>query len=75
MNTVLARVEQALDSVRPFLAQDGGNVRVTAISEEGVLHLRWEGACAHCPVRPLTRAGVEDTVRKAVPEITAIEVQ
>ncbi|RZJ58597.1 MAG: NifU family protein [Hymenobacter sp.] len=75
MNSVLTRVEQALDSIRPFLAMDGGNVRVTGISSQGILHLQWEGACALCPVLPLTRAGVEDTVRKAAPEITAIEVQ
>ncbi len=75
MKPILDRVEQALDSVRPFLAMDGGNVRVASISRKGVLRLRWEGACAHCPVRPLTRAGVEDTVRKAVPEITAVEAK
>lgn len=75
MNTVLTRVEQALDSVRPFLAMDGGNVRVAGISRKGVLSLQWEGTCALCPVLAMTRAGVEDTVRKAVPEITAIKAQ
>ena len=61
--------------MRPFLAVDGGNVRVAGISRKGVLQLQWEGACALCPMRPLTRLGVEDTVRKAVPEIRAVEAR
>jgi Fe-S cluster biogenesis protein NfuA len=75
MDTVLSRVEQALDGLRPYLATDGGNVRVAEITPEGVLKLEWEGACGACPMSPMTRAGLEDTVRKAVPEITAVEAR
>ena len=75
MDTVLARVEKALDSLRPYLATDGGNVRVANITPEGVLQLEWEGACGACPMSPMTRAGLEDSVRRAVPEITAVEAR
>ena len=75
MDSVLSRVEQALDSLRPYLATDGGNVRVAEITPDGVLKLEWEGACGACPMSPMTRAGLEDTVRKAVPEITAVEAR
>ena len=75
MDSVLTRVEQALDGLRPYLATDGGNVRVAEITPEGVLKLEWEGACGACPMSPMTRAGLEDTVRKAVPEITAVEAR
>jgi Fe-S cluster biogenesis protein NfuA len=75
MESVLSRVEQALDSLRPYLATDGGNVRVAGITDEGVLQLEWEGACGACPMSPMTRAGLEDSVRKAVPEITAVEAR
>ncbi|RZK97293.1 MAG: NifU family protein, partial [Hymenobacter sp.] len=37
--------EQALDTLRPYLATDGGNVRVAEITPDGVLKLEWEGAC------------------------------
>ena len=73
--TLLARVEAALDDLRPYLATDGGNVRVVEITPEGILRLEWEGACGACPMSPMTRAGLEDTVRKAVPEITAVEAR
>ena len=73
--TLLTRVEAALDDLRPYLATDGGNVRVVEITPEGILRLEWEGACGACPMSPMTRAGLEDTVRKAVPEITAVEAR
>ena len=75
MDSVLTRVEAALDSLRPYLATDGGNVRVAEITAAGVLKLEWEGSCGVCPMSPMTRAGLEDTVRKAVPEITAVEAR
>ncbi len=74
-NPLLPRVEAALDGLRPYLATDGGNVRVAAITADGVLQLEWEGACGVCPMSPMTRAGLEDTVRRAVPEITAVEAK
>lgn len=75
MDSLLTRVEAALDSLRPYLATDGGNVRVAEITAAGVLKLEWEGSCGACPMSPMTRAGLEDTVRKAVPEITAVEAR
>jgi len=72
---LLPRIEAALDDLRPYLATDGGNVRVANITADGVLQLEWEGACGACPMSPMTRAGLEDTVRRAVPEITAVEAK
>ena len=75
MDSIHARVEAALDSLRPYLATDGGNVRIAEITTDGVLKLEWEGACGACPMSPMTRAGLEDTVKKAVPEIRAVEAR
>ena len=72
---LMPRIEAALDSLRPYLATDGGNVRMANITPEGVLQLEWEGACGACPMSPMTRAGLEDTVKKAVPEITDVEAR
>jgi len=71
----MPRIEAALDTLRPYLATDGGNVRVANITDAGVLQLEWEGACGACPMSTMTRAGLEDTVKKAVPEITAVEAR
>ncbi|OON70083.1 NifU family protein [Hymenobacter sp. CRA2] len=71
---LLPRIEQALDGIRPYLKADGGDVRVLDISEDMVLRLELLGACGTCPMSPMTlKAGVEESVKKAVPEIRSVE--
>ena len=70
---ILQRVEKALDSIRPYLEADGGNVRVVGLNE-GVLKLELLGACGSCPMSTMTlKAGVEEAIKKAVPEIDKVE--
>lgn len=70
---ILERVEKALDSIRPYLEADGGNVRIVDLNE-GVLKLELLGACGTCPMSTMTlKAGVEEAIKKAVPEINAVE--
>ncbi|MGM0581050.1 MAG: NifU family protein [Bacteroidota bacterium] len=70
---VLDRIENALDSIRPYLEADGGNVRILDLND-GLLRLELLGACGNCPMSTMTlKAGVEEAVKKAVPEVTAVE--
>ena len=70
-----SRVEAALDNIRPYLIQDGGNVRVLELTREKKLKLEFVGNCGSCPMSTMTfKAGVEEAIRKSVPEISAIEV-
>jgi len=72
--TLAERVDHALDSIRPYLKTDGGDVRVMEVTEEGVARLELQGACGTCPMSLMTlRTGVEDTILRAVPEITKVE--
>jgi len=69
------RVEAALDNIRPYLVMDGGNVRVLEISKENKLTLEFVGNCGTCPMSTMTfKAGVEEAIKKSVPEISTIEV-
>lgn len=69
------RIEQSLNSIRPYLEADGGNVRVLELTHNLILRLEFVGACGTCPMSTMTfKAGVEEAVRKAVPEIKSIEV-
>jgi Fe-S cluster biogenesis protein NfuA len=69
------RVESALDSIRPYLVADGGNVRVLEISANNILKLEFVGACGSCPMSTMTfKAGVEEAIKRVVPEIKTIEV-
>jgi Fe-S cluster biogenesis protein NfuA len=80
MNTVLLedytkKIEAALDSIRPYLMADGGNVKILELSSENVLKLEFVGACGSCPMSTMTfKAGVEEAIKRAVPEVKSIEV-
>ncbi|MCE3259012.1 MAG: nitrogen-fixing NifU protein [Bacteroidetes bacterium] len=67
------RVEEALDTIRPYLEADGGNVEVIEITAEQVLKLELKGACKTCNMSHMTmKAGIEETIKRAVPEIKEI---
>jgi Fe-S cluster biogenesis protein NfuA len=69
------RIEAALNSIRPYLEADGGNVRVLEFTSEQVLKLEFVGACGTCPMSTMTfKAGVEEAIKRMVPEIKKIEV-
>lgn len=68
------KVENALESMRPFLAADGGNMELVNITDEMVVQLRLLGSCKNCNMSEMTlKAGVEEAVKRSVPEITAVE--
>lgn len=67
------RIEAALDSIRPYLEADGGNVKIVDVTDEMVLQLELMGACSSCPMSTMTlKAGVEEAIKRAVPEITKV---
>jgi Fe-S cluster biogenesis protein NfuA len=71
---LIDRVEDALNSIRPYLEADGGNVKIIGISEGNVVKLELIGACGTCPMSTMTmKAGVEEAIKRAVPEITSVE--
>jgi len=67
------RVEAVLDRLRPALLADGGNLELLDISEEGVVQIELQGACATCPAQAATVGrALEPALRQEVPEVTAI---
>lgn len=74
MSEILTRIEKALDSIRPYLAQDGGNVKIVEFTQEGILKLELLGTCGSCPMSQMTmKAGIEDAVKNIVAEVKHIE--
>lgn len=68
------RIEKALDSVRPYLQADGGDVELVSVEEDMVVRLRLLGACKTCDISHMTmRAGIENTLKSAIPEIKSVE--
>lgn len=68
------KVEQSLDSIRPYLKTDGGNIEVMEITDDMIVKLRLLGNCEDCPMSEMTMtAGVEEAIKRAVPEIAGVE--
>ena len=72
--SIFQKVEDALLSIRPYLEADGGDVKVLEVNNDGVVTLELLGACGSCPMSTMTlKAGVEEAIKRAVPEITSVE--
>lgn len=73
---VTTRVQNALESVRPYLGTHGGDVELLDVTAEGIVKLRLLGSCDGCPSSSVTLSlAVESAVEAAAPEITSIEVE
>lgn len=76
---LIEKIEKALDPIRPYLARDGGNVRVVNIKNDAegngmTVEVQLLGSCANCDVSMLTmKAGVEETIKRAFPEIKSVQ--
>ena len=67
------RIDRALDELRPFLKSDGGDIKVLTVRADLTVEVELQGACAHCAQAAMTmRAGVEEAVRRVVPEVQRV---
>lgn len=74
MINLTKKVEDALEQIRPYLQADGGNVSLVEITSDNIVKLELLGACKSCSMSMMTlKAGIEETVKRAVPEIAAVE--
>ncbi|MBD3225625.1 MAG: NifU family protein [Caldithrix sp.] len=68
------KVLNALDSIRPGLQADGGDLQFVRIDNNNVVYVRLVGACGGCPMSTMTlKQGIERIVKMQVPEVTAVE--
>ena len=66
-------VELALDRIRPGLIADGGNVEIVSVGADGVVRIRFQGACVTCPAQLATlRVGIAEPLQRRVPGVTAV---
>jgi Fe-S cluster biogenesis protein NfuA len=70
-----ARIQRALDQVRPYLGSHAGGVQYLGV-RDGVARLRLEGTCHGCPSSTVTvRLAIEGAVQDAAPEVTEVVVE
>ena len=74
---ILYNIEKALEDIRPYLQQDGGDVQVIDVTEDFTLQVRLIGACGTCEINTQTlKNGIEAVVKQHVPiikEVVAVD--
>lgn len=63
-----------MEQLRPHLQRDGGDMELVEITDDGIVKVRLLGACSDCTMSLMTlKAGLEDAVKKAAPEVVSVE--
>ncbi len=73
-NLMRENVLKALDTMRPFLQSDNGDIELIEITDDAIVKVKLTGACSLCPMSQMTlRAGVERALMRQVPGIRRVE--
>jgi Fe-S cluster biogenesis protein NfuA len=68
------KIKDVLEQLRPYLQADGGDLSLAEITDDMVVKVRLTGACGSCPMRTMTlKSGVENTLKRQVPEVKSVE--
>ncbi len=66
----LEKVKHAIESIRPYLVSDGGDVELVELTDDLIVKVRLLGACKDCPYNAQTlRAGIEQAIRSELPDL------
>lgn len=68
------RIQGALTEIRPFLQADGGDISLEEVNEKGEVKVKLHGSCSTCTMVAMTmKAGVEEAIKRAAPEVVKVE--
>jgi Fe-S cluster biogenesis protein NfuA len=74
VDLVKEKVKEVLDSLRPHLQADGGDVELVDVQDDGVVKVRLKGACAGCPMSQMTlKNGIERILKEKVPGVSSVQ--
>ena len=72
--STILKINQAIEQLRPFLHADGGDMEFIELTEDAIVKVKLLGACSDCSMSHMTmRAGLEDALKIAAPEVIAVE--
>lgn len=67
------QIQDAINYIRPVLQADGGDIELVDVTDDGVVLVRLQGACAGCPMSRMTlKAGVERALMERIPTIKEV---
>ena len=73
LKTLRDRVLEVLDLIRPAVQEDGGDVELVEVLDDGTVSIRFLGACIGCPSSEITlRDGIARNLRERIPEVTEV---
>lgn len=72
--TVIDRIKQEIERMRPFIQEDGGDVAFIGFDEAtGVVEVELQGHCVGCPLSHITlKQGLEENLRLTVPAVKEV---
>ena len=71
---IITKIQDALTQIRPYLEADGGDVSLIEVTDDYIAKVQLHGACRDCSMSMMTlKAGVEESIKRAVPEIKSVE--
>lgn len=74
MDNLIARIENALDQIRPYLEADQGGIKLVEVTDDFLVKVELQGACVNCSMSYMTmKAGVEETIKRMAPEVIGVE--
>jgi Fe-S cluster biogenesis protein NfuA len=72
--SILQKVTKGIESVRPYLVADGGDIELVEVTDDNIVKVRLLGACEGCPFSIMTlKAGIEQAIKKEWPQLKALE--
>lgn len=72
-NSIFDKVNNAIETIRPYLQADGGDVILKEVTDEMIVKVKLLGACEGCPFSIQTlKLGIEQAIKKAIPEIREV---
>jgi len=68
-----SKVQAAIESMRPYMQNDGGDLILENISDDLVVTVRFVGSCGTCPYSSMTlQNGVVEAIKRHAPEIQKV---
>ena len=72
-NSFEQEVKQIIDSIRPMLQNDGGDVELLGVDSDNTVRVRLQGACRGCPGAQMTlKMGIERLLKERIPEVKQV---
>jgi Fe-S cluster biogenesis protein NfuA len=71
--SVREKVQGVINLIRPAVQADGGDIELVDVTQDGVVQIRFHGACHGCPSSTMTlQMGIERNLREKIPEVTSV---